>query len=132
MSSARSRSSTARRRPRRAKTSDLSSGPRGSASIIVEWHEAETSLRESERRFSTAFYSSPAGMAISRYADGRFMYMNDRFTTVFGYSRSEAIGKTSLELGLWADPGERAALWREVVERGGVHNAETERGRRPA
>ena len=95
------------------------------ASIIVEWHEAETSLRESERRFSTVFYSSPAAMAISRYVDGRFMYVNDRFTTLFGHSRSEAIGKTSLELGLWADPGQRAALWREVVERGGVQNAET-------
>jgi PAS domain-containing protein len=71
------------------------------ASIIVEWNETETSLRESERRFSTAFYSNPAAMAISRYDDGRFMYVNDRFTTLFGHSRSEAIGKTSLELGLW-------------------------------
>jgi PAS domain S-box-containing protein len=96
------------------------------ASIIVEWHQAEVELRESERRFSTAFYSSPASIAISRFADGRFMYVNDQFVTHFGYTRSEAIGKTSQELGLWADPAECDTMWRGVVERGGVHNVEVE------
>jgi PAS domain S-box-containing protein len=94
------------------------------ASIVVEWHEAELSLRESEQRFSTAFYSSPASMAISRFVDGRLLYVNDRFVTHFGYARSEAIGRTSQELGLWADPGERDTMWRAVGEHGGVHGAE--------
>lgn len=94
------------------------------ASIIVEWHEAETGLRESEQRFSTAFYSSPAAMAISRFSDGRVLYVNDQFVARFGYARSEAVGKTSQELGLWTDPDERDAIWRAVVERGGVDNME--------
>ena len=94
------------------------------ASIIVEWHEAEAGLRESERRFSTTFYASPAGMAISRYVDDRLMYVNDRFVTMFGYARSEAVGRTTLELGLWIDPRDRAVLWREVVDAGGVQNVE--------
>lgn len=94
------------------------------ASIIVEWHETETSLRESERRFSTAFYSSPASMSISRFADRRLMYVNDQFVADFGYPRSEAIGKTSIELGLWADPEQGEAFWREVVVGRGVRNVE--------
>ena len=94
------------------------------ASVIVEWHEAEVGLRESERRFSTAFYSSPASMAISRFTDDRFMYVNDQFVAHFGYARSEAIGKTSLELGLWADPAERETMWRAVAARRGVHDVE--------
>src|SRR5262249_39118179 len=81
---------------------------------------------ESEQRFSTAFYSSPAGMAISRFADGRFMYVNDQFVAFFGYARSEAIGKTSAELGLWADPGARDTRWHQLIERGGVHDVEIE------
>jgi GAF domain-containing protein len=53
------------------------------ASIAVEGHQMEDGLRESERRFSTAFYSSPASMTINRYGDGRFMYVNDTFVSMF-------------------------------------------------
>ena len=96
------------------------------ASIIVEWHEAELGLRESERRFSTAFYSSPASMAISRFADRRFMYVNDQFVALFGISRAEAIGRTSQELGLWVDPATRDAMWQALDDRRGVHDVEVQ------
>lgn len=94
------------------------------ACIIVEWHEAEAGLRESERRFSTAFYSSPASMAIARFADRRLMYVNDLFVTQFGHSRAEAIGKTAIELGLWNDPGEAERLWGAIRDGGGLHDVE--------
>jgi PAS domain S-box-containing protein len=80
------------------------------ASIAVERHQTEEGLRESERRFSTAFYASPASMSITRFADNRLLYVNDQFVTVFGYSRAEAIGQTALGLGLYAEPTERSAL----------------------
>src|SRR5947209_11213566 len=51
------------------------------ASIAVERQQTEAALRESERRFSTAFYSSPGALSIARVADGRFMYVNDRFVS---------------------------------------------------
>jgi PAS domain S-box-containing protein len=86
------------------------------ASIAVERHQTEQELRESERRFSTAFYVSPACMSISRFADGRFLYVNDRFVTVFGYSRAEVIGQTALGLGLYAAPTQRSALM-ELLDR---------------
>jgi PAS domain S-box-containing protein len=77
------------------------------ASIAVERHQTEAGLRESERRFSTAFYSSPAVLSIARVADGRFMYVNDHFVNVLGYSRAEAVGQTPSALGLYADPAQR-------------------------
>lgn len=94
------------------------------ASIAVERHQTEGGLRESERRFSTAFYSSPACMTIARYADGRLLYVNDKFVTMFGYSRAEAIGQTTLSLGLWADPANRSDLWRSLSDRGGAREFE--------
>lgn len=94
------------------------------ASVVTEWHETELALRESERRFSTAFYSNPASMSIARFADRRLLYVNDQFETLFGYSRSEAIGRTSLELGLWVDPDVGETLWREMIARQGVHKLE--------
>src|SRR6266851_127384 len=80
------------------------------ASIAVERHQTEQELRESERRLSAAFYAGPASMTIVRFADSRLLYVNDRFVTLFGYSREEAIGQTPLGLGLYAEPNERAAL----------------------
>jgi PAS domain S-box-containing protein len=82
------------------------------ASIAVERHQTEEGLRESERRFSSAFYVNPACMVITRFADGRFLYVNDKFVTMFGYSRAEAIGQTALGLGLYADPPQQSVLRR--------------------
>jgi PAS domain S-box-containing protein len=87
------------------------------ASIAVERHQTEEGLRESERRFSTAFYAGPACMTITRFADGRFLYVNDRFVTMFGYSRAEAVGQTALGLGLYADPAQQSVLNRLLDER---------------
>ncbi len=74
------------------------------ACIAVERYQEDQRLRESEQRFSTVFYANAACMVITRFTDGRFMYVNDRFVSMFGYSRQEAIGRTALELGLFADP----------------------------
>ena len=94
------------------------------ASIAVERHRTEADLRESERRFSTAFYSSPACFTINRFLDGQFLYVNDKFVSMFGYSRSEAIGGTALGLNLWGDPTQRAELWTLLRERGAAHDFE--------
>jgi PAS domain S-box-containing protein len=77
----------------------------------------EQGLRESERRFSTAFYLSPACMTINRFDDHRFLYVNDRFVTMFGYSREEAIGQTPLSLGLSVDPARDQVLLQLLDER---------------
>lgn len=93
------------------------------ASITVERHLTELELRESERRFSTAFYANPAVMAIARAADGRFLYVNDAFVQLSGYSRAEAIGQTALGLGLYADPSQRPLLM-ELLAQGRLHLVE--------
>ena len=86
------------------------------ASIAVERDQTERGLRESERRFSIAFYSSPGAFSITRADDGRFMYVNDQFCELYGYSRVETIGHTALALGLYDDPEQRAALMKLVDE----------------
>jgi PAS domain S-box-containing protein len=94
------------------------------ASIAVERHQTDQELRESERRFSTAFYASPSCMTISRFSDGRFLYVNDRFVDVFGYSRAETIGRTALGLGLYVDPAQRPQLMNQL-EKGSIRDVET-------
>jgi PAS domain S-box-containing protein len=58
-------------------------------------------LEQSEERFSKAFNFSPLGMTITRMSDGRFVEVNPANERVLGYTRSDFLGKTSLEAGVW-------------------------------
>jgi PAS domain S-box-containing protein len=100
------------------------------ASIAVERHQADERLRESEIRFSRAFYANPGCMTITSFAEERFLYVNDAFVRMFGYSRVEAVGQTALALGLYADPRERTPVT-ERLARGEVRNVEV-KGRNKA
>src|SRR4051794_6118070 len=101
------------------------------AGIAVELHQTQASIRESEQRFSTAFYAGPAAMAILGFDDRRFRYVNDKFLELSGRSRSEVVGRTATELGPWFDPDDRAEMWRRIEEQGGVDEFEV-KGRGPS
>ena len=68
---------------------------------------AEEALRKSEQRFARAFSESPIPTSISEIETGRILDLNDQFLRILGYSREEVIGKTSLELAIWADHEDR-------------------------
>src|SRR5262245_33051715 len=74
---------------------------------IAERKLAEAALRESEERFSKAFQASPDGLVISRIADAVVLEVNDSFVSLSGYAREEIIGKSALQIGLYADPASR-------------------------
>jgi diguanylate cyclase (GGDEF)-like protein/PAS domain S-box-containing protein len=77
---------------------------------ITERKRQERMLVESERRFATIFRSSPVPVLISRLADGAYVEVNEAWTQLFGYQRVEALGRSSLELGIWVNPAEREML----------------------
>lgn len=91
---------------------------------VTDRREAETRLRESEERFSKAFNSSPLVVTITSLADGKLVEVNDTFVEVTGYSREEAIGKTTLELGLWSNETDRAEELAYLRQNGHVRNLE--------
>ncbi len=68
---------------------------------------AEQALRESEEKFAKAFQSSPMVLTIAELATGRFIEVNRAFERLSGFTREEAIGRTTLDLGLWRVPAER-------------------------
>lgn len=91
---------------------------------ITERKAVQESLRISEEKFSRAFHTSPDGFAISRKEDGLLIEANDAFFQMMGYERHEVIGRTSTELGIWADPGERVRAIERIERDGGVRNLE--------
>ncbi len=71
---------------------------------VTERYQAERALRDSEARYEAAFRLSPFRLTINRLDDGRFLEVNDAFLHDLRRTREEVIGRTSVELGLWADP----------------------------
>ncbi len=77
------------------------------AQDITDHRRAIVALQESQERFSIAFQANPAPMCISEIDSGKFLDVNRRWEEMLGCQRKEAIGRTSLELGIWADPDDR-------------------------
>ena len=69
---------------------------------------SEQTDKRSDAGLASAFSMGPILLTITRVADGRFVEVNERFVTVTGYTRDEALGRTPLELGLWVNPAQRA------------------------
>jgi len=80
----------------------------------AELRASAARLRESEARFSAAFHASPVLITIARISDGRFVEVNEAVLQWGGYRREEIIGRTSADLGLWVNLGDREEFWREL------------------
>ena len=85
-----------------------------------------TGLRESELRFKVAFRASPLAASIARVRDGLFVEVNDRYETWFGWPAHELVGRTTLEVGLWADLEARSAWLAELQHHGNTLDFEAE------
>jgi two-component system NarL family sensor kinase len=90
---------------------------RGMAHDITERVRVEESLRQSEKKFATAFRASPHAMTITSLRDGRFIDVNASFERQSGYSRDEVLGKTLLDLGLWDDSADFASIMADTLKR---------------
>jgi len=74
---------------------------------VTQRKRAERELRLSQEKFEKAFRSSPVWVAITSVQDGRFLEVNDSFSQITGYTREEAVGRTSHDLGFWPGPDDR-------------------------
>ncbi len=81
-------------------------------------------LSESEKRLHTLFRASPAVISITSPEDGRLLEVNEAFETISGYTREEALGRTSIELGLYADKNDRQRVIDEMKRSGQARNLE--------
>ncbi len=88
-----------------------------------ERQESEAALRQSEDKFSKAFYSSPTFLFISELETGIFVEVNTAYCELTGYTREEMIDRSSVELGIISAP-KRSELIRRLEEAGRLQDME--------
>lgn len=81
-------------------------------------------LRQSEERFSKAFRANPAIVTLSRFADGKFVSVNEAFLRVMGYSEAEVLGRTAAELNLHVPSEQRESFLGQVEKAGFMRDLE--------
>jgi PAS domain S-box-containing protein len=78
-----------------------------SAVQVAEAHQAR---EESEEKFAKVFHASPHPIGITEVTTGRCIEVNDACLQLFGFSREEVIGSTTLMLGIWPNQQDRVRL----------------------
>ena len=81
-------------------------------------------LRKSEEKFKIAYITSPDSININRLSDGMYVSINEGFTNIMGYTESESIGRTSLEMNIWFTLEDREYMVKELEANGEIRNFE--------
>jgi PAS domain S-box-containing protein len=99
-------------------------GTQGVVRDITERKESEIKLHESEEKFRLSFMTGLDAFYIATLDEGRIIDVNQVYYDVFGYTRDEVIGRTTLELNEYADLADREAMVAELKANGFVRDLE--------
>jgi PAS domain S-box-containing protein len=77
---------------------------------IAKRKKAENALRESEDKYSKAFQTAPYAISITSVNDGRFIDINNAFTTISGYSKEDVLSDSTIGLNLWVNLDDRVRV----------------------
>ncbi len=83
-------------------------------------------INEAKDHFKLLFSLSPDDIAITRLNDGLIVNINESYSKITGYSKNEAVGKTTTELNLWIDPEYRTRFVKEIEEKSYCDNFEVD------
>lgn len=86
----------------------------GSMVDVTETKKIELQLRADRARQEVIFQRSPLGIMVTRKRDGLIVEVNEAALRMTGYGKDEFIGRTTVELGFWANPDVRAQTLRNA------------------
>lgn len=98
--------------------------PAAAATPIADAGHTDGPPARSREPFASLFHASPIAATISRVDDSRLVDVNQRFLDFFDLRRDEVLGRTTLELGLWADPAERDRMTETMLREGLLRDLE--------
>lgn len=75
--------------------------------------------------FEKIFKMSPDLFTLSTLEDAIYVAVNDGFTRILGYTESEVLGKSAIDLGIWVDIQDRNKVMEETKKKGIIQNLES-------
>ncbi len=95
--------------------------------LLASDKAAILALEESEKKFSTVFYSAPIAMSLATIPEGKLFDVNQAWLDLVGIkNKDEIAGKTSVELGLIPDKNSRDNILAQYNQKGFARNIEME------
>lgn len=88
--------------------------------------EQKQKLRDSEEKFSKAFYSSPDAILITDLSNGLIVDFNQGLLDLTGYTETEVTGGSSISLKIWKSTEYRDMIIAQVNKTGEVSNLQIE------
>jgi PAS domain S-box-containing protein len=85
---------------------------------------AEEAQQQSATLFRTVFETSPNIVVITRLADNIVIDVNAGLTAYTGFDKQEVIGRSMIDLEIWAQPEQRLEFLAELKSKGSLHNWE--------
>ncbi len=92
--------------------------------IILVNQRLHREVVEARDHFERLFETSPDAVIITRMADGVCCQVNQGLERLSGYDRSELLGRSTVDAGIYADPVERQRIVDELMLRGSVTGIE--------
>jgi PAS domain S-box-containing protein len=80
--------------------------------------EVDRELRQAQDNFAAVFHASPAILCVIQLNGLRYREINKAYEQLTGYSRSEVLGRTSLNLGLWNNACHRKRMIQKLLSKG--------------
>ncbi|HIJ87335.1 MAG TPA: response regulator [Desulfuromonadales bacterium] len=87
-------------------------------------------IAESSQKFEAVFDFSPITVALTTLPEGKYSDVNQGFVEMFGYSREETLGRTTVELGVWRYESTRDSFIKQLKANGIVRNFQAEMRRK--
>ncbi|MCK9452515.1 MAG: PAS domain S-box protein [Bacteroidales bacterium] len=94
-------------------------------SDVTAQYKQQASIAESERKFKAFFNAVPGAVSITEITTGKYIDVNGAFESMSEYQHSELIGKTSLEINIWANSNDRKEFVKKLIKEKQVTNYET-------
>jgi PAS domain S-box-containing protein len=97
---------------------------RKAKALAAERERIDQARHETEAKFVTVFESSPDAIVITDLHSGEVIEANPGYVKLYGHSREEMIGRTTVELGIFGESGGRQKLLDSLRETGTVRDQE--------
>jgi len=91
---------------------------------IARLERENIDLKAVNEECTKAMLDNETALAISRFKDSVFVYMNNNCLNMLGYKRDEVIGKSAWDINLWVDIEEREFVLNEFSKRGYAREVE--------